>query len=130
MADDDFDHWDEAFAERDQAINQIVRTAAFNIQAGAQRRAPKDTGFLANSIYARTETDTTNHPMEPVRPDQTLFPEVPTPGHNEAMVAVGATYGIYPERGTVHQAAKPYLRPSVEAERGPFQSALKRVVGN
>lgn len=165
MAEENWDHWDEAFLERDKALGQVVRVAAFNIEGKAKRKAQKDTGFMANSIYAVTEQSsgfaqskgaaisrrarsfgyrkTKNQErnyqrsLEAVSKTQAsyeaaqslLFSEVAKPEHNEAIVAVGATYGIFPERGTVHQTAKPYLRPSVEAERGPFQSAVKRVVG-
>lgn len=56
-----------------------------------------------------------------------LFSEVETPGHNEAIVAVGATYGIFVEFGTSHMPARPYFTPAFEEVRGQFLRALERL---
>lgn len=84
--------------------DQIVRKAAFDIQAGAQQRAAVRTGAMRASIHARRVG----------------------PAHWE--VNVGVEYGVYVEYGTVHMAAQPFLRPSIEAVRPSFNAAMKGVV--
>lgn len=79
----------------------IVRKTALDVQAGAQDRAPVDTGYLRGSIRA-------------VRVSEAHW-----------RVTVGADYGIYLEMGTRHMAARPYFGPAVRAVRGAFLSALK-----
>lgn len=83
---------------------RIVSKTALDIQAGAQRRAPVDTGTLRASIQARRISAT----------------------HWE--VWVGVDYGIYLEYGTVHMAARPYLRPAVAAVADEFRNAMRKVV--
>lgn len=82
----------------------IVAKAALDIQAGAQRRAPVDTGTLKASIQAKRISAT----------------------HWE--VWVGVDYGIYLEYGTVHMAAQPYLRPAVADVAAEFRKAMRKVV--
>jgi HK97 gp10 family phage protein len=82
----------------------IVRKAALDIQSGAQRRAPVDTGTLRASIQAKRISDT----------------------HWE--VWVGVDYGIYLEYGTVNMAARPYLRPAVAEVADQFRKAMRKVV--
>lgn len=59
---------------------------------------------------------------------QQLFPEVSAPGHNEALVAVGAVYGWFVEYGTSHMPARPFLIPAMEGVRGSFLRALHSLV--
>lgn len=80
---------------------RIVAKVALDVQAGAQDRAPVDTGYLRGSIRA-------------VRV-----------GEAHWRVTVGADYGIYPELGTRFMAARPYFGPAVQAVRGAFISKLK-----
>lgn len=123
---EEFDHFPQVEEILDRIINKLVRAAAFQIEGGAKSRAPVDTGFLKNSIYTRTEDSSDAAPMGGGL-GQTLFPEVEAPGHNEALVAVGATYGIYVEYGTSRAAAQPYLTPAAEAVRADFIAAMQRL---
>lgn len=82
---------------------RIVAKAALDIQAGAQRRAPVDTGTLRASIQAKRISAT----------------------HWE--VWVGVDYGIYLEYGTVRMAARPYLRPAVAEVADGFRKAMRKV---
>ena len=118
----DFNHWEEVAQEIDQKANKLVRAAAFKIERRAKGSAPVDTGFLRNSIYVRTEDSSDQKGS-----GGELFPELPAAAHNEAWIAVGATYGIYLEYGTSRQPAQPYLVPAVEAERQPFLTALDKL---
>lgn len=82
----------------------IVAKTALDIQAGAQRRAPVDTGTLRASIQAKRINATTWE------------------------VYVGVDYGIYLEFGTRHMAARPYLRPAVAEVADQFRKAMRKVV--
>lgn len=79
----------------------IVTKTALDLQAGAQDRAPVDTGYLRGSIRAHRV------------------------GKAHWRVTVGADYGIYPELGTRYMAARPYLAPAARAVRQQFINALK-----
>ena len=49
-------------------------------------------------------------------------------GDLEAVVSVGAEYGVYQEYGTSRMPAQPYLTPAVEANRRPFHQATAAAV--
>lgn len=112
----------------DIAISQVIRKAAFDIQAKAQGSAPVDTGFLKNSIYTVT-SDSSNYGNAGSLPKgASLLPEIPgPPDAHTAYVAVGANYGIYVEMGTRHMPPKPYLDPAVETVRPSFESAMSAI---
>jgi len=120
----DFNLFDEVFAVIDGLFHQVVRKVAFDIEAGAKGRAPVDTGFLRSSIYVKTEDSSDNSASGP-----DAFPEVAAPEHNAAIIAVGATYGIFLEYGTHKMAAQPYLTPAAEEASASFLEALVAVAG-
>jgi HK97 gp10 family phage protein len=82
----------------------VVETTVNAIETDAKRRVPVRTGALRDSIHGRMLAD------------------------DEGVVEVGADYGGYVEYGTVHMAARPYLTPAAEAQRGPFAAAMAHVV--
>lgn len=61
---------------------------------------------------------------------QNIDAEVTEGGTRVVTVSVGpnkeAWYGIFPELGTKHHAAKPYLRPSFDSQKGEAQAAVGR----
>ena len=82
---------------------QAMSKALGDIQAGAQNRAPVDTGALRNSIT-----------HEYRRSGNTLRGEVgPT-----------VNYGGFVERGTSRMRAQPYLRPATDAVLPGYEAAL------
>jgi len=104
--------------------SQVIRSAAAGIARSAQVsiQAPKhgrlygahrasapgeapatDTGMLVNSILARGA------------------------GEFTAVVAVHARYGLYLEMGTVHMAARPFLRPAVDKWKPSFLAAMRQI---
>lgn len=119
-----------AAALRD-AVSQAVRKAAFDIQKTAAENAPVDTGFLKNSIYTVTSTASTygqGASSGDGPPGNSLLEEVAPPtSSTEAVVAVGANYGVYVELGTAHAPAQPYLIPAAEAEAPKLTAALSRL---
>lgn len=99
-----FNHFPKIIQGLEPKANAIVRKTALDIEAGAKVRAPVDTGTLRASIQAKRV------------------------GNMHWEVWVGVDYGIYPEYGTVNMAARPYLRPAVNAVVASFKAAMKGVV--
>jgi len=114
------------------ALEGIVNKAAFDIQAQAQSNIRTneqvDTAFMFNSVYTEVGGGENKHPYSdvgaPVKEGQGLLPEVEKPPKYQAIIAVGADYGLYQEMGTVHQPARPYLTPAVEKVRPEYDHAL------
>ena len=105
-----------------KAISESVRTAAFHIQANAAATAPRDTGYLASSIYTVTSDGSTYG--EGFQDGREPLPEVEKPANDlTAVVAVGAAYGVYVEYGSVHGPAQPYLTPAAEFVRPQLEKA-------
>ena len=124
-----FNHFDEVSDALPGILSQVVRKTAFGIQSDAQSLAPRDTGFLANSIYVKTSKDSSYSEVgQPTREGAHLLAEVETPPDDQtAYVAVGANYGIFLEYGTVHQPAQPYLTPAVEAGQEALEQAASAI---
>jgi HK97 gp10 family phage protein len=83
--------------------NDIVRKAAFDIEANAKLIVPFDTGKLKNSISCEFPTQTS------------------------AIVAPHTEYAGYVEFGTHRQGAKPYMRPAAEKVKPSFMAACKKL---
>lgn len=126
---EDFNHFEQLAEAFERATSQIVRKTAFDIQAGYVSRAPKDTGFMANSAYVVTSQESTYGQGGGSAPkDAYLLPEVEKPDDNQtAYVSVGANYAIFVEMGTRFAPAQPAFYPAVDAAQGPFEDALARI---
>lgn len=98
------DRFPQIIAGMRPRAEKIVAKAALDIQAGAQQRAPVDTGTLRASIRASKV------------------------GPCHWQVVVGVDYGVYQEYGTVRNAAHPFMRPAVAAVRRQFRNAMRGVV--
>jgi len=124
-----YDILPELAAKMEDVLSEIVRKTAFDLQAMAQAAAPIDTGFLKNSIYVVTHDKSTyGNVSAPAKAGQELLPEVERPGTpTEAVVAVGANYGVYQEYGTSHIPAHPYLTPAAELMQVEFAHALDKL---
>lgn len=122
-----YDLLPEIAEKLDKALDELVKKAAFDIQAQAQAKAPVDTGFLKNSIYVKTPHESTYGDAQEPEAGQTLLPEVEPPKKHEAVVAVGANYGVYVEFGSVHGPAQPYLSPAVAQVEPMFLVALEKL---
>lgn len=122
MAIAEFNHWQQIADALTPALAQIIKKTALDLQAQAASRAPVDTGFLRNSIYASTADGSGYHG------GSNMLPEVPRPtSTTEAYVAVGANYGVYVEYGTRFMPAKPYFNPAVAAVQPGFDAALDAI---
>lgn len=85
-------------------VSQVVRKTASDVEAAAKTIVPVDTGALKASIQARAVGSLTSE------------------------VAVGQEYGPHVEFGTVRMSARPYLTPSVDMARQPFEQAIGAAV--
>lgn len=99
-----YNHFPEIIAGMEGKAAKIVAKTALDIEAGAKKRAPVDTGTLRGSIQARQVSAT------------------------HWIVTVGADYGLYLEYGTRFMAAQPYFGPAIRAVRSSFNRAMKKVV--
>jgi hypothetical protein len=112
-------------------LAQVVAKTAFDAEGAAKTGAPVDTGALRNSIYSATAQGSGYGPAagaaqeaRVAAQDQPLelHPEARPKQDLEAIVAVGAEYGLPVE------ADHPYLGPAIDGVAGPFLAACKRAV--
>jgi|SRR5579872_339575 len=114
-------------------IHQMVTKAALDVQALAVVNAPRDTGFLASSIYTVTSDSSTYGNAGTPPGDSYLLPQVDPPDSPYvAIVAVGANYGIFVEmghhtRGGGFVAAQPYLFPATDQGQDALNIAMYQV---
>lgn len=111
-----------------KAMAQTVKKAAFDTEARAKANAPVQTGFLKSSIYVELH-DSSDYDGGAEPPgDAEMLPEIERAADDHtAYVAVGASYGVYVEMGTVNMAAQPYLVPALEAVRPGFLAACEKL---
>lgn len=85
---------------------QALKKALTDIQAGAQNRAPVDTGNLKNSISTATQGNG---------------------AYARGEVGPTAKYGAFVENGTSRARAQPYLRPATDAVLPGYEQALAQL---
>jgi len=93
----------------EEALRAGLSQAAFFVEGQAKVKAPVDTGFLRSSIAVLSVSS------------------------REAVIGVGAEYGVYVEEGTGRMEAQPFMRPALENNReriaGMIRDALARRAG-
>ena len=87
------------------AVKTVVKMNGAELQAGAQQKAPVDTGTLKRSIGVEIKD-----------------------GGLTAEVTPTAEYAAYVELGTRFMAAQPYLEPSFNIQKSIFMKDLKKLV--
>ena len=120
--------FEEARLAIHKAIAQTIKKAALDCEGRAKANAPVATGFLKSSIYTelRDSSDYGNADAPPSGAE--LLQEIARPPDDHtAYVAVGASYGVYVEMGTVHMAAQPYLGPALDAVKPGFDAAMEKL---
>ncbi len=96
-------------AEAPKIIADALMEAAKPIQEEAQLRAPVRSGALKATIAVRPmETDDALHPAVAIGPGEKQW------------------YGIFPEYGTSHMAARPFLRPALDSRSDDALKVFKR----
>lgn len=110
-------------------LAQVVRKAAFDIEAHSKMLVPVDTGALKNSIYTVTDRSSGYAAARASNPvGNPFFGEVRPRGPMEAVVAVGQHYGVYIEYGTVRMAGRPFMAAAVERVRPSFSRACAQAI--
>lgn len=124
-----YNKFPELIRKSPEKAKELVKKAAFELEARAKLEAKVDTGFMRNSIYTVTFAGSgyaaAKQAAEAANPDARMIGEVGTPGEYQAFVAVGAEYAIYVEYGTRFMAAQPFMTPAVEQVRKSFERAVK-----
>lgn len=87
------------------ALRQGLAAAAFYVEGQAKLKAPVgETGFLRNSIGVLSATS------------------------REAVIGVGAEYGVYQEMGTRFMRAQPFMRPALENNRERIAEIIRGAI--
>ena len=87
------------------ALQRGLAAAAFFVEGAAKVKAPVDTGFLRNSIQTLSVTS------------------------REAVIGVGAEYGVYQEMGTRFMRAQPIMRPALENNQERIARLIRDALG-
>lgn len=81
---------------------ELVKKAAYELEARAKTEVPVDTGNLKNSISTSFENDGLT-----------------------GVVSTNVEYAAYVEFGTRRMAARPYMTPAAEQVRKSFERAVR-----
>ena len=97
---------DESLAGR--TLVDVADVAAKLVEAGAKRRAPVDTGALRASI----------------------FTQIADVSATQASIDVGPAvhYAIHQEYGTRYMKVHPFMRPTLDEDKGEIQRAMSSYV--
>jgi HK97 gp10 family phage protein len=90
-----------------EALVEAVLEGAEIIRADAEARAPVRTGFLKGHINKRVSERKTGRVTVDIGPEKKAW------------------YGLFPELGTIHYAARPYLRPAIDENQDRVVDAVK-----
>jgi hypothetical protein len=121
-----FNRFPELAATLPLAVGKIIKKTAFDIQARAMITAPIKTGFLRSSIYVMGK-DYETYGQGVVGKGEMLPPVPKTNQWTTAIVAVGASYGIYIEMGARYHPARPYLLPAAEFVKPKMEEAFAQL---
>lgn len=89
-----------------RVLKNALAEGALPIRDDARRLAPRRTGHLARNIDIEVVSDGPSAAVAGIGPNKSAW------------------YGIFPELGTKHQSAQPFLRPSFDANK---RDALERI---
>jgi HK97 gp10 family phage protein len=100
------------------AVTETAQLGESHVIAQILINEQVDTGNMLKSVYASTPDGSSYETV-----DRGL-PEVTPENETEAIVAVSADYAIFPNYGTVHQPAKPFWEPGLDAMKGDFETQM------
>src|SRR2546429_1513436 len=113
-----FNHWSEIAAALDPACERAVvntaQKAQNNIQDVIRANGQVRTGKMHDWIYNISAEGSTY----PSTSDPLLLPEVQKPkSRTEAVVAAGASYSVFQDKGTVYISPRPFFNPGLDRTR-------------
>ncbi len=121
-----FNHWGEIAAKFPVELHKVVVQVTEFVGKTAYDACPKDTGFLASSIYTSTsEGSTYGQTNGPAQGDAYLLPEGPEVSDPfTGYVGVAANYAAWVNYGTRFQAAQVFWEPAIDEGRVRLDAAL------
>ncbi len=121
-----YNHWGEIAAKFPLELHKVVVQVTEFVGKTAYDACPKDTGFLASSIYTSTsEGSTYGQTNGPAPGDAYLLPEGPEVSDPfTGYAACAASYGPFVNYGTRFMAAQPFWEPAIDEGRVRLDAAL------
>lgn len=117
-------------------LEDVVAVAAHNIERHAKDLVPVDTGATKSSIYVNIAGQDSSYSegasgARSARPGVGITPEVKPEGEKGLAATIGPStdYALALELGSKGRPARPFLIPSLQAQRGPFMEAVRAVFG-
>src|SRR5437899_1037522 len=101
-----------------EAVTKTAQAGEIHVKAQIVMNGQVDTGNMLKSVYASTPDGSSYETV-----DRGL-PEITPENETEAILAVSADYSIFPNWGTIHQAAKPFWEPALDAMAGDFETQM------
>jgi phage gpG-like protein len=116
-------------------LRGVVKTAAFRIERRAKEVPPPiDTGATRNSIHVSMNDGSGSYAAASsaargAKPGVKLLPESQPGGSDGLSARIGpsTSYAAGLEFGGPHTPARPFMAPSLEAERRPFEGAVANI---
>ena len=109
---------DKIVREMDNNKEEVGRNIGFELQAEAQKRAPRLTSAMSNSIYVVTKKSdgysAASGAARQANPKVETQPHPKPTGNILANVGPCVNYAEYVEFGTSKMAAQPFLTPAAE----------------
>lgn len=128
-----FNRFPEIAAALPKETDEVVRKAAFDIEARAKDRARVDTGALKSSIYVTLGSGESDYAQaasaaQAANPGVEVLPPADKPQAHEALVGPSVEYGAFVEFGTRNTPAHPFMIPAAEEVRPAFVEAMKKML--
>lgn len=102
-----------------EAVSNTAKAGKTHVQEVIQANGQVRTGFMLSSVYASTPQGS-----DYAGGDKALAEEKPS-SETEAIIGVAAEYAIYPNYGTIHQAARPFFEPGLDLTQADFDRELE-----
>src|SRR5260221_445126 len=123
MAFGNFNNWFKVSAALKPAAAEVVRDEAFfiadAIKAQIQANGQVDTGFMYDSVYASTTTESTYGAGTPPG-DSYRLPEEKPDSEQQGVFGCAANNGIFQNDGTRYLPARPFFEPGMERGAAQF----------
>lgn len=113
--------------EGERIASREIVAGALDVQAGAKRMTPVDTGRLRNSI-AVAESEPEVAARSAAAGPQAEAPNAVRPGMLRAVIGTNVEYAREVHFGTRAMGARPFLVPALEVERPKVLRRLRRAL--
>src|SRR6266568_6880754 len=121
-----FNHFGSIADALPKVLGQVVRKTAFDglahMQSFIRANGQIDTGYMINSGYVVTDTEST------YSGGAKALPEIPrSDSPTTAYVAIAAFYAFWQNYGTRYIPGRPFAEPGIEATRASFEAACAAI---